>query len=91
MYRQYENPYELNKYLCELEAEFDTRFENGESLEDLIDLAEDIATLKERINFAWQDEEYDMDYYDTNMDWNEDIQIMYEEYEIGRMWGDAWR
>lgn len=35
MYRQYENPYELNKYLCELEAEFDTRFENGESLEDL--------------------------------------------------------
>ena len=59
MYRQYENPYELNKYLCELEAEFDTRFENGESLEDLIDLAEDIATLKERINFAWQDQEYD--------------------------------
>ena len=23
MYRQYENPYELNKYLCELEAEFE--------------------------------------------------------------------
>ena len=67
MYRQYENPYELNKYLCELEAEFDTRFENDESLEDLIDLAEDIATLKERINFAWQDDEYDsmqMDYAD---------------------------
>ena len=59
MYRQYENPYELNKYLCELEAEFDARFENGEDLEALIDLAEDIATLKERINFAWQDDEYD--------------------------------
>lgn len=59
MYRQYENPYDLNKYLCELEAEFDTRLEEGESLEDLIDLAEDIATLKERINFAWQDDEYD--------------------------------
>ena len=64
MYRQYENPYKLNKYLCELEAEFDTRFENGESLEDLIDLAEDIATLKERINFAWQDDEYDYDHRD---------------------------
>ena len=102
MYRQYENPYELNKYLCELEAEFDTRFENGESLEDLINLAEDIATLKERINFAWQDDEYDemnRDYademwmwencYNTDMDWNEDVQIMYEEYEIMREYGDC--
>ncbi len=62
----------MNKYLCELEAEFDTRFENGESLEDLIDLAEDIATLKERINFAWQDEEYDemnCDYADEMWMW----------------------
>ena len=101
MYRQYENPYELNKYLCELEAEFDTRFENGESLEDLIDLAEDIATLKERINFAWQDQEYDemnRDYademwmwencYNTDMDWDEDVQIMYEESEIMREYGE---
>lgn len=72
MYRQYENPYELNKYLCELEAEFDTRFENGESLEDLIDLAEDIATLKDRINFAWQDQEYNemnRDYADEMWMW----------------------
>ena len=72
MYRQYENPYELNKYLCELEAEFDTRFESGEDLEALIDLAEDIATLKERINFAWQDQEYDemnRDYADELWMW----------------------
>ena len=101
MYRQYENPYKLNKYLCELEAEFDTRFENGESLEDLIDLAEDIATLKERINFAWQDQEYDemnRDYademwmwencYNTDMDWDEDVQIMYEGSEIMREYGE---
>lgn len=93
MYRQYENPYELNKYLCELEAEYQTLIEMGVDAdeEDFIDLYEEILDIKERINFAWQDEEYDMDYYDTNMDWNEDIQIMYEEYEIGRMWGDAWR
>ena len=72
MYRQYENPYELNKYLCELEAEFDTRFESGEDLEALIDLAEDIATLKERINFAWQGQEYDemnRDYADEMWMW----------------------
>ena len=73
MYRQYENPYELNKYLCELEAEFDTRFENGEDLEALIDLAEDIATLKERINFAWQDQEYD----EMNRDYADEM-WMYE-------------
>jgi hypothetical protein len=62
MYRNYENPYKLNKYLCELEAEYQTAIENGEDVEDLIDLCEDIETLKERINFAWQDDEYDYDH-----------------------------
>ena len=62
MYRQYENPYRLNKYLCELEAEFQTRIEEGEDLDNLIELAIDIATLKERVNFAWQDDEYDSIY-----------------------------
>ncbi len=64
MYRSYENPYKLNKYLCELEAEYQTAIENGEDAEDLIDLCEDIETLKERINFAWQDDEYDCDHCD---------------------------
>ena len=82
MYRQYENPYELNKYLCELEAEFDTRFENGESLEDLINLAEDIATLKERINFAWQDEEYDeMETVTEFIGYNDDMIPCFQTYE----------
>lgn len=82
MYRQYENPYKLNKYLCELEAEFDTRFENGESLEDLIDLAEDIATLKERINFAWQDEEYDeMEIITEFIGYNDDMIPCFQTYE----------
>ena len=64
MYRQYENPYKLNKYLCELEAEYQTAIENDEDAEGLIDLQIDIETLKERINFAWQDDEYDCDNYD---------------------------
>jgi hypothetical protein len=82
MYRQYENPYKLNKYLCELEAEFDTRFENGESLEDLIDLAEDIATLKERINFAWQDDEYDeMETVTEFIGYNNDMIPCFQTYE----------
>ena len=103
MYRQYENPYELNKYLCELEAEYQTLIEIGVDAdeEDFIDLYEEILDIKERINFAWQDEEYDemnRDYademwmwencYNTDMDWDEDVQIMYEESEIMREYGE---
>lgn len=103
MYRQYENPYELNKYLCELEAEYQTLIEMGVDAdeEDFIDLYEEILDIKERINFAWQDEEYDemnRDYademwmwencYNTDMDWDEDVQIMYEESEIMREYGE---
>lgn len=55
MYRQYENPYSLENQLKELEEEY-----KNETDEDrLINLAEEIAKLKERINFAWQDDEED--------------------------------
>lgn len=74
MYRQYENPYELNKYLCELEAEYQMLIEMGVDAdeEDFIDLYEEILDIKERINFAWQDEEYDemnRDYADEMWMW----------------------
>jgi len=58
MYRQYENPYSLEDRLAELEAikrrldaenQYDERFES---------IQEDIEELKDRINYAWQDEEY---------------------------------
>lgn len=55
MYRQYEDPRELEDQLKELQARYE-----AETDEDvLIDLAQDIEELKERINFAWQDDEYD--------------------------------
>lgn len=75
MYRQYENPYELNKYLCELEAEYQTLIESGVDAdeEDFIDLYCEIADIKERINFAWQDNEYDYD----NRDYEDEL-WMYE-------------
>lgn len=75
MYRQYENPYELNKYLCELEAEYQTLIESGVDAdeEDFIDLCCEIADIKERINFAWQDDEYDYD----NRDYEDEL-WMYE-------------
>lgn len=58
MYRQYEDPHELEDQLEELLAR-----RAKETDEDaLIDLDIEIAELRERINFAWQDDEYDSDY-----------------------------
>ena len=58
MYRAHENPHSLEKYLEELKAEYQTAKENGATEERLIDLAETIAEVKERINHAWSDNEY---------------------------------
>ena len=54
MYRQYENPRELEK---ELAAEKERISQPGYEADEFD--AERIADLEERINFAWQDEEYD--------------------------------
>ena len=58
MYRAHENPYNLEKYLEELKTEYQTAKENGTTEERLIDIAETIAEVKERINHAWSDDEY---------------------------------
>ncbi len=59
MYRQYENPYTLEEQLEEVRAQIAEAIQNGADPEDLIGLYEDEADLKDRINFAWQDDEYD--------------------------------
>ncbi len=59
MYRQYENPGALEERLKELELEYSKAVENGADEDRLISLSEDIAELKDRINHAWQDDEYD--------------------------------
>lgn len=64
MYRQYENPYELENRLEELKRELHKAYAMGADAENLIDLHMEIADLKDRINFAWQDDEYDG--YDDN-------------------------
>ena len=55
IYRQYENPYTLEERLE------DAKRRLAENPYDE-DLANKVAELKERINFAWQDDEYDEDY-----------------------------
>lgn len=62
MYRQYENPFKLEKWLKETEAKYQKAVEENADEQTLIDLQIEIAELKDRINFAWQDDEYDMDY-----------------------------
>ena len=55
IYRQYENPRTLEDMLE------DAKRRLAENPYDE-DLANEVAELKERVNFAWQDEEYDEDY-----------------------------
>ena len=59
MYRRYENPYDLEKQLEAVQFEYDMMVAEGADIETLISVQEEIYELKERINFAWQDDEYD--------------------------------
>ena len=52
MYRQYEDPYKLEQQLAELKEQRNNNPEDE-------DLALAIHELEERINFAWQDDEYE--------------------------------
>ena len=69
MYRQYENPHTLEEMLAEVQKEYDHYAaivrEKGTECDEadtLIGLHEEVEELKERINFAWQDDEYDSYY-----------------------------
>ena len=55
MYRQYENPHALQERLERIKEEYNKEID----IDRKIDLHETIAELEERINFAWQDIEYD--------------------------------
>lgn len=74
MYRQYEDPYVLQEQLDKVKEEFNKRKELGE-LEpyDYEDYAMEIADLEERINFAWQDDEYESNYARENGYYDDDV------------------
>ena len=62
MYRQYENPRELENRLDEMKRAYETELAQCESENERFDIieyyAQAIAELEDRVNFAWQDEEY---------------------------------
>lgn len=59
MYRHYENPYKLEEMLESAERTLQELKEEGADDDALIDAYLWVEELKDRINFAWQDEEYD--------------------------------
>ena len=54
MYRQYEDPYKLEDQLAEARNQLAENPDNE-------DLALEVNELEERVNFAWQDNEYEED------------------------------
>lgn len=58
MYRRNEDPRKLEKQLARLKRQY----QHTEDADERMYLAEEIAALKDRVNFAWQDEEYEEDY-----------------------------
>ena len=64
MYRTYADPYKLEKRLQNMIDEYNNLIACGRDIEDLIDLAQDIEETKEQINFAWQDDEAEIEGYE---------------------------
>lgn len=55
MYRQYEDPYILENRLKELKQMYRDAVANNADENTIIDLALEVSSLEERVNFAWQD------------------------------------
>ena len=63
MYRPYENPWKLEDRLEEAQKRLEqAKEEDPENIDRIIDLVNEVESLKERVNFAWQDQEYDDNY-----------------------------
>ena len=58
MYRQYEDPYEIEKLIERAEIEMQEAIAmNDEDAQ--ISIAQELAELNDRLNYAWQDDECD--------------------------------
>ena len=62
MYRQYEDPYKLERMLEEARESLNESC--GDDGEYDVDLLLWVQELEDRVNYAWQDNEYDCDNYD---------------------------
>ena len=63
MYRQYEDPWKCQDALEKAEERLErAKEEDPENIDRIIDLVNEVESLRERVNFAWQDQEYDDNY-----------------------------
>ena len=63
MYRSYEDPWKLEDELAEMKAEYEDAQQDPDiNLEELMDRAQEITEMEERIRFAWDDQEYDLEF-----------------------------
>ena len=58
MYRQYEDPNQIEHQIEILEIEMQEAIAMDDE-DRQISIAEELAELNDRLNFAWQDDEYD--------------------------------
>ena len=58
MYRQYEDPYQIERLIEAAEIEMQEAIAMDDE-DRQISIAEELAELNDRLNFAWQDDEYD--------------------------------
>lgn len=77
MYRQYEDPWKLEDRLEDAKRRLEiAKQEDPDNDDRIIDLVLEVQELEERVNFAWQDQEYDENYahdmgYDQESGWEE--------------------
>lgn len=61
MIRRYEDPRKVQELLNEAERRLSDAQARGDEIENVIDLHNEVEELRERLNFAWQDDEFDAD------------------------------
>ena len=65
VYRRYEDPYKLERLLYDAKKDYENALAcEPENTDLLVSIAEDVAELEERLNFAWQDDEAEVEGYD---------------------------
>lgn len=62
MYRQYEDPYKLGRMLEEARERLAESCDSYGEMD--IDILLEVQELEDRVNYAWQDDEYDCENYD---------------------------
>lgn len=60
MIRAYENPFRLQRELEEAERRLADVQAGGYDMQTIVDLYNEVEELRERVNFAWADAEYDL-------------------------------